>query len=185
MSRQVKVLEGDKVYLRPMEVTDADILYQSFNNDKELRRLTGTHKVFSKIEIENSIQNLGQDNSQVGFAIVNQKDDQLVGDIALNEMHFPNNRDANFRIAIFDAYTNLGYGTEATKLMLEYGFGILNLHRIELDVYSFNDRATHVYEKIGFQKEGVKRENWYYNHQYYDSIIMSILDYEYRELNHK
>jgi len=168
-----------------MEVADAAILYQSFNNDKELRRLTGTQKVFSKIEIENSIQNFGQDNSRVGFAIVSQKDDEIIGDIALTEMHFPNNRDANFRIAIFDANTNLGYGTEATKLMLEYGFGILNLHRIELDVYSINNRATHVYEKLGFKKEGVKRENWYYNHEYYDSIIMSILDHEYRDLYHK
>lgn len=69
--------------------------------------------------------------------------------------------------------------------MLEYGFGILNLHRIELDVYSINERATHVYEKIGFKIEGVKRENWYYDHQYYNSIIMSILDYEYRDLYHK
>lgn len=91
MSHQVKVLEGKKVYLRPMEVEDADVLYHSLNNDTEMRRLTGTHKIFSKLEIEESFQSLGQDKSRVGFAIVRQEDDKLVGDIALNEMYFPNN----------------------------------------------------------------------------------------------
>lgn len=185
MSNQVKVLEGTKVYLRPLEANDAEILYRSINNDKEMRRLTGTHKFFSKAEIERSFQKFEEDKSRVGFAIVTQEDDTLVGDVALNDMHYSSNRDANFRIALFDSYTNLGYGSEATKLMLEYGFGILNLHRIELDVYSFNKRAAHVYEKLGFKIEGVKRENWYYEHQYYDSVVMGILESEYRDLYKK
>lgn len=182
MSNPVKALEGEKVYLRPMEIEDADLLYTHLNNDSEMRRLTGTHNVFSKIEIQNSFQSLGQDSGRVGFAIVTQEGDHLVGDVALNEMVFPNNRDANFRIAIFDEYVGQGYGSEATKLMLDYGFGILNLHRIELDVYSINERAIHVYEKLGFKREGVKRENWYYDHKYYNSVVMSILENEYRKL---
>ncbi|WP_088006442.1 GNAT family N-acetyltransferase [Indiicoccus explosivorum] len=185
MEPKVKVLESDKIYLRPFEPGDAPILYQAMNSDKKLRRLTGTHKVFTLQEIEDFIRSSAADSTRVGFAIVTQDDDTLVGDAALNEMVFPNNRDANFRIAIFDAFTSKGYGSEAAELMLEYGFGILNLHRIELDVYSVNERAAHVYEKLGFKKEGVKRENWYYDHQYYDSVMMSILEHEYRERKKK
>ena len=73
-------------------------------------------------------------------------------------------------------------GTEATRLMLDYEFGMLNLHRIELDVFTINPRALYVYEKVGFIQEGVKRQNWYYDHQYYDSIVMSMLEDDYRAL---
>lgn len=59
-----------------------------------------------------------------------------------------------------------GYGTEALVLMLDYGFGICNLHRIE--------------RKIGFQREGVQRDALFYNHQYHDSIPMSMLSSENR-----
>ncbi|SDW71287.1 Acetyltransferase (GNAT) family protein [Marininema mesophilum] len=65
--------------------------------------------------------------------------------------------------------------------MLEYAFGVLNLHRVELDVFSYNERAIHVYEKLGFKKEGILRESLFYDHQYHDSIIMSMLEKEYRE----
>ncbi len=74
-----------------------------------------------------------------------------------------------------------GYGREALLLMLEYGFGILNLHRIELEAYSYNERALHVYEGLGFKKEGVRREALYYDHEYHDIITMSLLEEEYRK----
>ncbi|WP_084219624.1 GNAT family N-acetyltransferase [Jeotgalibacillus soli] len=72
-----------------------------------------------------------------------------------------------------EAYFNKGYGTEALKL-LDYGFGMLNLHRIELDVYNHNDRGMHVYKKIGFKQEGILRVYLFINHRYYDLIMMSI-----------
>lgn len=64
--------------------------------------------------------------------------------------------------------------------MLDYGFGILNLHRIELEVFTYNKRAAHVYEKIGFVREGVRRHALFYNHEYHDVILMSMLEDEYR-----
>ena len=93
------------------------------------------------------------------------------------------NRNANIRIALTNSSQNKGYGTEALQLMLDYGFGVLNLHRIELNVFSYNHRAMRVYEKVGFKQEGVQREALFYNHQYHDSILMSILEDEYRTLS--
>lgn len=65
--------------------------------------------------------------------------------------------------------------------MLGYGFGICNLHRIELNVFDYNERAIRCYEKVGFQREGVQRDALFYNHQYHDSILMSVLHHEYRD----
>jgi RimJ/RimL family protein N-acetyltransferase len=178
MTEPIKYLVGNKVYLRPFEQTDVEFMHRIVNNDVEVRRLTGAQNAFSLAQIQDYIDRQWQDGSRVCFGIVRLEDDQLVGEVVLNEIN-RNNRSANFRILVAQDLTGRGYGTEATCLMLDHGFGMLNLHRVELDVYTINSRAAHVYEKVGFKREGVKRENWYYNHQYYDSIVMSILEHEF------
>ena len=64
--------------------------------------------------------------------------------------------------------------------MLQYGFDQLKLHRIELEVYEFNPRAIHVYEKLGFVREGIKRQVLLWEGQYHDAILMSVLAHEYQ-----
>lgn len=181
MSVPIKFQQGQRIYLRPLETTDADSLYQITNNDTEGRRLTGTQNFFTKSQIENYIINQSQDQSRVTFAIVRQEDDLFIGEVVVNGISWIN-RSGNLRIMISDAYVNKGYGSEAIQLMLAHVFGTLNLNRIELDVYAFNERAAHVYEKFGFKQEGIRRQDLFYNHKYYDSIIMSILQEEYKEI---
>ena len=77
-----------------------------------------------------------------------------------------------------------GYGTEAINLLLDYAFGFLNFHRVALGVVSFNEKALHFYEKVGFKREGVQRDGYFYNHRYYDFIMMSILEDDYRAKVH-
>lgn len=180
MSEPIKYLEGEKVYLRCLEPEDANEFYRSVNNDREGRRLTGTQRPFTLHQIEMYIDRIAQDDTRVQFGIFLQETNLLIGDVAIMDMDNPRNRGGSFRIAIDTEFAGRGYGTEATCLMLDYGFGMLNLHRIELDVYTINQRASHVYEKVGFKQEGLKRQSWYYDHQFYDTIIMSILEDEYR-----
>lgn len=175
----VKFLEGKQVYLRPIEAADTDWYFASLYQ-RDTRKLTGTQKHYSREQIAEYIAGKSKDSSSVLLLIARQEDDSLIGDIAIQGID-PLNRNASIRIAINqDAQQGKGYGTEALLLMLDYGFGVLNLHRIELNVFSYNERAMHVYEKIGFVKEGVQRDALYYEHRYYDSILMSILEDEYR-----
>jgi hypothetical protein len=69
----------------------------------------------------------------------------------------------------------------ATRLILGYGFERLGMHRISLEVYSFNPRARRVYEKAGFRVEGVLRESLRYGDQWIDATMMSILASEWAE----
>jgi RimJ/RimL family protein N-acetyltransferase len=97
----------------------------------------------------------------------------------LNEIDWLN-RSANFRIALASQqFFGKGYGSEATQLIIDYGFRQLNLHRIELEVFDFNPRAQHVYEKVGFVKEGVRRDVLLWQGQYHSAITMSLLAPEY------
>lgn len=63
-------------------------------------------------------------------------------------------------------------------MMVGYGFEQLGLHRISLEVYAFNPRARHVYDKIGFVVEGALREELRYRDEWIDATVMSILDHE-------
>ena len=177
----VRFLEGKEVYLRPIEASDTD-WYFSTLYDPETRRLTGTQMHHTREQIASYIEAKSQDRSSVLLIIATRSDDTPIGDIAIQDIDTMN-RNANIRIALTNGSQNRGYGTEALRLMLDYGFGILNLHRIELNVFSYNHRAMRVYEKVGFKQEGVQREALFYNHQYHDSILMSILEDEYRALS--
>ena len=89
-------------------------------------------------------------------------------------------RSAELGIFIGDeAYRSNGFGAEAIKLILEYGFKYLNLHSIKLDLLSVNERAHKCYLKCGFKDKGVDRDAIYLNGKYYDKLHMDILENEF------
>jgi len=59
--------------------------------------------------------------------------------------------------------------------MVNYAFGILGMHRVWLHVYAYNQRAIRAYEKAGFVREGVLREDRYHNGRFFDTIVMGLL----------
>ncbi|MFD2446491.1 GNAT family N-acetyltransferase [Bacillus sp. CGMCC 1.16607] len=180
----VRLLEGEKVYLRPIGLDDTEFYFSTLFNP-EVRKLTVTQLSYTKEQIHSYIERKSQDSSSLLLLIAIKETDEVIGDIALQSIdHY--NRNANIRIAINNhEHQGKGYGSEAMKLMLDYGFGIVNLHRIELNVFSYNENAFHAYKKLGFKQEGVQREALYYDHQYHDSITMSILENEFRSLDKK
>lgn len=78
-------------------------------------------------------------------------------------------------------YWGKGYGTEAMRLLVRYGFDVLNLNRIFLQVFDNNPRAIRSYEKVGFVHEGRLRQDVYKNGSYHDVLVMGILRSEWRE----
>ena len=120
-------------------------------------------------------------NPEATFSIVTIEEDKLIGTVGLeriNRIH----RTATLGIFIGDKeFLSKGYGTEAIRLILDYGFNYMNLHNIKLDLLSFNERAFKCYKKCGFKEAGKIRENRFINGKYYDTISMDILDSEFKE----
>ena len=71
-------------------------------------------------------------------------------------------------------YWSKGYGYDAMKTVMDYGFKKLKLRKIELKVFSYNKRAIKLYKKIGFLIEGRRLKSIFYNGNYYDEIEMGI-----------
>ena len=69
-----------------------------------------------------------------------------------------------------------GYGTEAMKLLVDYGFNILGLHNIDLNVFAFNKQAIRAYEKVGFKEYGRRHESYFLDGKFHDEISMEIIN---------
>ena len=174
-----KKLVGDRIYLSPRSIEDVE-KFTEWMNDFEITDYLGRSGSTMSLAGEKRYLET-EDNSQGVFSIITLKEDKLIGSIELKGVNDINtNRKATLGIFIGDKeYQNKGYGTEAIRLILEYGFKYLNLHSIKLYVFSFNKRAQRCYEKCGFKEVGKSREDVFINGKWYDTIIMDILENEF------
>ena len=172
-------LEGQRVYLRPLEKEDLGLLRQWANNP-EIRGLTGEVTPTTQTGLEEFLQKIHNDTTRVWFAIVVKDDHRLIGECGLLRM-FPPWRTTDLSIILGDQTAwGKGYGTETIHLLLDYAFGYLNFHRVSIGVVGSNERALRFYEKVGFKREGIQRDGYYYNHTYQDFVMLSILEDEFR-----
>jgi [ribosomal protein S5]-alanine N-acetyltransferase len=105
---------------------------------------------------------------------------RYIGTIRLHGIAWED-RKAHLAIGIFDRrFWSCGFGTEAVRLLLNYAFEQLRLHRIDLRVLNYNTRAIRCYEKCGFTREGLERESALVNGRWHSDVIMGILEDEYR-----
>jgi RimJ/RimL family protein N-acetyltransferase len=167
-------LIGTKIYLRPLEREDAGTLVPWFN-DPEVTRYLKRYRPMNRRGEEEFIDKLSTDESAIPLGIVVRETDALIGAGGLHHLDFKN-RSAAFGISIGEkSEWGQGYGGEATGLIVRYAFETLNLNRVWLLVYEFNERGRRTYEKVGFQKEGVLRQDYYRDGRYWDTLTMAIL----------
>ena len=179
----VVFLRGEHVYARPLELADADQC-QRWMNDPEIWSPLGTFLPMNW-EKERNFITLSQSRPEcVQLAIVTSDDDNMIGMGGLMNIRWKD-RAASFDVIIGEANSRgRGYGTDAAGLILNYAFKTLNLNRVELEVLASNEPAIHLYEKVGFQPEGVRRECHFVNGHYQDGLIFSILAHEYHTAIH-
>lgn len=172
---------GQKVYLRPLEVDDIDN-FVTWLNDEEVNKYLIRTMPLNRVREKEFLEGLYKDNHEIILGIALKANDELIGVIGLHKISLPF-RNAEMGIIIGDkSRWSKGYGSEAVRLMLKYGFDQLNLHRVYLTVLDFNLRAIRVYEKSGFKMEGTFREHVYRHGKYCDVLIMGILRDEWRSL---
>ena len=118
------------------------------------------------------------EEDRIGFAIETLDDPAvLVGHVSIFSIR-AKNRHAALGIALGREYLGRGYGTDAMRVIVGYGFREMGLHRIELSVAPFNPAGIRAYEKAGFVEEGRHRESVWHDGHWYDELMMSILEHE-------
>ncbi len=169
-------LSGEKIYLSPMNPEDAPIYTRWMNNMDMTNNLSTSAVIFSVAAEEQWIRD---NQSDYQFAIVRSEDDTLLGNCGIQELNHLN-QTAEVGLFIGDEENRgKGYGQEALRLLLGFCFHTLNIHNVMLTVYSFNERAIHTYQKIGFREFGRRHECYYLNGSRYDKIYMELLRSDY------
>lgn len=170
--------------LRPAQAGDAEAYFcQNYDPlDPEVARLTGSKSAFSRAEVTDFFQRcVAREDYYLFLALSPQG--SIIGETALTDLD-PHTKSANFRIALFHPqYRNAGLGSWMTVSTRDFAFGVLGLHRLSLEVFSFNPRAQRVYQKAGFRREGMLRDAVRDGQNYGDIILMSLLEPEWRQLS--
>ncbi|CAL9274107.1 Putative ribosomal N-acetyltransferase YdaF [Streptomyces sp. SudanB5_2050] len=171
------VLTGERTVLRPFTEADAARMGEIIG-DPEVRRFTGSpgHELTPEL-LRSWYGSRSAQPDRLDLAVTDSADGEVLGEVVLHAW-VPEERSCTFRTLIGARGRGRGIGTEATRLIVGYAFEELGLHRVQLDAYAFNDRALRVYEKVGFVREGVRREVERRDGVWVDEVLMAVLDRE-------
>lgn len=176
------IVEGEQIgFTEPKE--EYVELYKNWINDLEVSQfITHFGNILTK-EAEEDWYQAQANSEEPSFTIHHIPDGKPIGNCGLHNINRGNGH-AEMGILLGEKeYWNRGLGTEAVRLITDFGFTVLDLHGISLSVKSFNKRARRVYEKVGYQVAGRVRDFYQIDGNYYDEIIMDILRKEFYESN--
>jgi RimJ/RimL family protein N-acetyltransferase len=175
----ISFITGNEIYLRPIEPEDADGDYLAWVNAPSIRcYMESLHFPNSRESLKSFIESQNERKDTAFFAIVDSKTDKHIGNAKLGPVDWVN-RVAMFGRMIGDpAARGRGIGTEVAKLLIDYGFRELNLHRVTSATLAGNKAAIKSNEKAGMTVEGIHREAKYTDGSYKDLVSMAILKSE-------
>ncbi|MEU2283161.1 GNAT family protein [Streptomyces sp. NPDC013178] len=175
------VLTGENTVLRPFTEADADVMWEIIGDPEVVRFTFPPNSELTPERLRAWYGSRAGQPDRLDLAVVDRATGELVGEVVLYEWD-RDARSCTFRTLIGPGGRGRGLGTEATRLIVGHGFEQLGLQRIQLELYGDNDRARHVYEKVGFVVEGVRREAAFREGKWVDEVLMAVLDREWAAL---
>jgi RimJ/RimL family protein N-acetyltransferase len=171
-------MHGKLVRLRAYEKSDADALYRWFS-DEEVTRWLGPPNFPSLAQQEKFIELAQASGDDAKYFAIETLDGKLVGDTGIRNIDWKS-RKAEFFITIGEKQLwDKGFGTDALRIVIRLAFDKMNLNRIWLTVLADNPRAVRCYEKCGFVREGLLRQESFVDGKYRDVFMMALLREDY------
>ena len=170
-------LEGKHLYLRTLELSDANGNYPDWLNDAEVCRYNSHgDTLYTRDMAQAYIASVTDNPAYAVFAICLHEDGCHVGNIALQQISVKN-RNAEFAILIGEpsAYGK-GIGYEAGKLLIDYAFNTLMLHRIYCGTHCENRAMQHLALKLGMSEEGRRKDAIFKNGKFADVVEYGLIN---------
>ena len=179
--KYLKTLVGDNIYFSPISLDDIEE-YTEMVNDIKVSVGLGSVSYTNITDFESEKEFLTSIKKEKIFAVRLLENDELLGNIGFNSLDMVNRNGALGVLIGNPKHQRKGYGTEALKLILDYGFSFLNLRNISLNVFEYNKPAYNLYKKIGFKEVGRLRKAVEIMGKTYDVIIMDMLKEEFQSV---
>ena len=179
--KNLKALVGDNIYLSPISLDDVEE-YAEMVNDIKVSVGLGYLSYTNIIDFESEKEFLISVKKEKMFAVRLLENDELLGNIGFNSLDIVNRNGALGVLIGNPKYQRKGYGTEALKLILDYGFSFLNLRNISLSVFEYNVPAYNLYKKVGFKEVGRLWKALEIMGKTYDVIILDMLKEEFQSV---
>jgi RimJ/RimL family protein N-acetyltransferase len=172
---------GDRVRLGAFQPEDISAFQRWYQETEFTRFLDSAPSVpRSESKVARWLEEEERNRDSYIFAIRTLDTDTLIGFIQLDGILW-NQGSAWLVIGIGEPqYRGRGYGHEAISLMLQFAFDELNLHRVQLTVFSYNAQAIQLYERLGFRREGIMREALHRDGARHDVFLYGLLRHEWR-----
>jgi len=175
------MLKGKLIELHAIEEIDLERL-QEWRNDPEIRQYFREYRELSmaqqRLWYEEKVIN---DPDTLMFAIRISTSGEIVGCCGFNYVNWMHRRgEISFYIGKDGAYIDSeGYAAESVKLLLDYGFSQLGLMRIWTETYAFDDKKRALLTSLGFQEDGILRNNYFIGGKWWNSIVISQVSTDY------
>lgn len=175
------MIQGTNLYFSKIESGDMVYLYKWFSDIEFLKYYDYVPPIpQSEEEVNQTFSDYNTKQESVVFAIRLLSNNKIIGIAGFDDI-LKSNQIASLFIGIGNEdLRGKGYGRESLKILLDYGFNDMNLHRIQLNVLEFNASAIKLYESAGFKREGIFREYVLRNNQRYNMFLYGLLKYEYK-----
>jgi RimJ/RimL family protein N-acetyltransferase len=173
-SRRRFMIAGDHVILRAFETDDASRCYRWMNDPNIVRTLKSRYPIAFQNEIEWLERAMHPSVVERHFAI-ERKDERLhIGNASIHDIDWVS-RVAWFGLFIGEPTAwNRGFGGDALRTLVRFAFEEMNLFKLRINIFDYNDRARHVLENIGFVQEGKLERDFYREGTYHDIVILSV-----------
>lgn len=172
-SRRRFMIAGELVILRAFERDDGERCYRWMNDPSIVRTLKSRYPIAFQTESEWLDRAMHPDGTERHFAIERKDDRSHIGNASLHDIDWVS-RVASFGLFIGEPSAwNKGFGTDAIVTLVRFAFEEMNLQKLRINVFDYNDRAKHVLETHGFIQEGRLRREFYREGTYHDIVILA------------
>lgn len=168
------MLKGERIGLGPLVPDDVGALF-AWCNDVDAARFDLAYRPMDWMTFQRWLETVLKDQTNVLFAIRRVETKPIIGFVFLGSINGVH-RSAELGIRIgAEQDRGQGLGTAALRLGADYAWNHLNLNRLWLTTFAYNERALRAYERVGFQREGVQRRAAFINGKWTDVVMMGAL----------
>jgi len=173
-ARRRFMIAGEHVILRAFERDDAERCYRWMNDPNIVRTLKSRYPIAFQNEAEWLDRAMHANANERHFAIERKDDRTHIGNASIHEIDWVS-RTAAFGLFIGEPSAwNRGFGSDAVRALMRFAFEEMNLRKLRINVFEYNDRAKHVLQTHGFVQEGQLRREFYREGTYHDLLILSV-----------